>query len=348
MENINFIEEQTVTLKVIQVGIGNMGNAWLEAVRESQEIEFAGFVEINPEIITKQAALHSLDESLIFDSLEKALTNVSADAVIDVTPPAFRKAVAFTAFAHGLPVLCEKPLADNFETAQEIVQKAQETGILYMVAQNYRYGAAVQTLRHVLDSGILGAIGYVTIEFHKGPRFGGFRAEMAQPLIMDMSIHHFDMMRYLLDSDPVSLYGRSWHPAWSWNRMPDTATLSIEFGRGIVVSYTGSWSSTAKTTTWNGNWRFECEKGVLWMQDDEIFMQLRVEPGEDEAPVQKIELLTPEYVSQGYLLHEFYEAVTQGKPVRTTGADNIRSLEMVFQSLKSFETGFPVRFGSQG
>jgi predicted dehydrogenase len=333
-----------VALKVIQVGIGNMGNVWLERVAESTEFEFSGFVEINPEIIERQSTIHNLDKTVIFPSLDAALAAVSADAIIDVTPPAFRQPVAEIAFARRLPVLAEKPLGDVFETAQRIVQRANETGVLYMVAQNYRYNPQMMTLKSILDSGRLGAIGSITIEFYKGLQLTGFRDLMRQALVMDMSIHHFDLMRYLIGGDPVSVMGRSWRPSWTWNSGEDTASLILEFERGIVVSYVGSWATTTKTTPWNGNWRIECEKGALWLQDDEVFIQPRVKPGEEPAAIEKIEPLAPEYAHQAYLLHEFYEAITQGKAPATTCQDNIRSLAMVFKTLEAFDTGAPVRF----
>ena len=115
----------------------------------------------------------------------------------------------------GLPVLSEKPLANTLEAAQEIVRKADETGVLHLVSQNYRYRLPTQTLKRVLDSGQMGQVGALTVNFFKGPRFGGFREEMAYPLIIDMAIHHFDLMRFFLDSDPVSIFGQSWNPAWS-------------------------------------------------------------------------------------------------------------------------------------
>jgi predicted dehydrogenase len=329
--------------KVIQVGIGNMGGAWLSAVQNSQEVEFAGFVEINPDFIEQQSAKFQLNKSLMFPSLEAALATVQADAILDITPPGIRPSVAQTAFAHKLPVLAEKPLADRFEVAQAIVQGAADHGVLYGVAQNYRYGAAIQTLKSVLENGELGEIGFITVEFYKGPVFGGFRAEMSHPLIMDMSIHHFDLMRFLTDREPLWIHGQSWRPAWGWNRGEDSASLTLEFEGGIVVHYVGSWATTAKPTTWNGTWRIECENGVAWLEDDQVFMQKRVAPNTDPASTIAVPLLTPEHVSQDYLLHEFYESVALGKPFITTGQDNLHSLAMVFKTLESFQTGQRVR-----
>jgi hypothetical protein len=52
-----------------------------------------------------------------------------------------------------------------------------------------------------------------------------------------------------------------------------------------------------------------------------------------------------ERTGQAYLLQEFYEAVTQGKPAVTTCQDNIKSLGIVFDVVQSFETGTVVRSG---
>jgi hypothetical protein len=59
----------------------------------------------------------------------------------------------------------------------------------------------------------------------------------------------------------------------------------------------------------------------------------------------EVEPVEPAYVGQAHLLHEFYEAVTRGKPVATPCQDNIKSLGIVFDVIKSCETGRPVRSG---
>ena len=64
-------------------------------------------------------------------------------------------------------------------------------------------------------SGDLGTVSAAAVQFFRGPHFGGFRETMAYPLVVDMAIHHFDLMRFLLDRDPVAVSGRSWNPPWS-------------------------------------------------------------------------------------------------------------------------------------
>lgn len=320
-------------MNVIQVGIGGMGNAWLRAVVASPVVEYAGFVEVSEKVAAEQVEKYGLDGSRIYKSVEEAIKAVAADGLINVTPPQFHKAVSITALEAGIPVLSEKPLADTRATAQEIVDAANRTGILHMVTQNYRYKPPIQTLKNALDSGVAGEIGAVHVEFFKGPHFGGFREEMAYPLIIDMSIHHFDLMRFFLGSDPIRVFGRSWNPPWSWYKGDASAAVVLDFANGVTVSYDGSWCSQGRETDWNANWRFEGSQGVVAMVDSQVYTQLT---GAEPTLVETVPMTRTD---QDYLLHEFYEAVTQGKPPVTTCQDNIKSLGIVFDVVQSFETG---------
>lgn len=318
-----------------------MGNAWLAAVQASPHVEYAAFVEVNPTVAAEQVAKYGLDASKIFPTLEDALAAVDADGVINVTPPQFHRSVSITALEAGLPVLSEKPLADTLEAAQEIVDVANRTGVLHMVAQNYRYRAPTQTLFQTLAQSNFGAIGAVKVDFFKGPHFGGFREEMPYPLIIDMSIHHFDLMRFFLQSDPVAIYGRSWNPPWSWFKGDASAAVTLEFEGGVIVSYNGSWCSQGQVTPWNANWRFECAEGVICLTDDQVMTQ------RPDGELITVPLVKPERSEQAYLLHEFYEAVTLGKPPATTCQDNIKSLGIVFDVIQSFQSGAIVRSSAQ-
>lgn len=326
-------------MKVIQVGIGGMGNAWLRAVLDSPVVDYAGFVEVSDKIAAEQVAKYGLDGKRIYKTLGEALCAVKADGIINVTPPQFHKAVSIEALEAGVPVLSEKPLADTRQSALDIVEAANRTGVLHVVTQNYRYSPATQTLKKALDAGVVGPIGAAHVEFFKGPHFGGFREEMAYPLIIDMSIHHFDLMRFFLGSDPVQVFGRSWNPPWSWFKGDASASVVLDFANGVHVSYDGSWCSQGRETDWNANWRFEGSKGVVAMVNSQVYTQLT---GADPVPV---ETVTMERTAQAYLLHEFYEAVTQGKSAVTTCQDNIKSLGIVFDVVQSFETGQVVQSG---
>jgi predicted dehydrogenase len=336
-------------MRVIQVGIGGMGNAWLNAVQRSPQVEFAGFVEIDADIARAQSEAFNLDPSLIFNSLPTALEQVNADAVINITPPQFHREVTVTALEAGLPVLQEKPLAGTLDEARAIAAAAEDTGVLCSVAQNYRYRPLTQTVKRVLESGELGAVAAVAAEFYKGPHFGGFREEMPHPLIIDMSIHHFDLMRFFLGGDAQTIHASSWNPPWSWFTGDASASAQIGFANGVQVAYTGSWCSQALETSWNANWRFECERGVLLARDDRVTVQRLLSVGDgpgalvnQHALPEDVPLIDMEREGQDYLLQEFYEAVTARGQTATTAQDNIHTMDLVFGVVRACDSGQPV------
>ena len=201
----------------------------------------------------------------------------------------------------------------------------------------------------MLDSNELGAVAALNVAFYKGPHFGGFREEMAHPLIVDMAIHQFDAMRYFLGSDAAIISARSWNPPWSWYRGDASASVQIEFANGVHASYAGSWCSQALETTWNANWRFECERGVLLVEDDTVTVQKLQRVGDGPGALVNIHderrhvpIVSLERIAQDYLLHEFYEAVGAGKATGTAAQDNIKTMELVFGIVEACDRRKPV------
>ena len=121
-----------------------------------------------------------------------------------------------------------------------------------MISQNYRFFPAVQAVRDLLRSGSLGEVGAVSVDFRRNAngaaREGNRHYTLHQPLLADMSIHHFDLMRVMLGQEPVEVVCHAWNPPWSNFEEPAAAFATITFDGGAVVSYRGSWVSPGPKT----------------------------------------------------------------------------------------------------
>jgi predicted dehydrogenase len=340
-------KSMTRTMRVALAGLGIMGNHWLRIIAASPEVELVAVVEPVESLAAERIKQHGIDPALHFISFQQALETARPDGVILVTPPALHAPMSIAALELGIPVLCEKPLAESMESGLAILRKAEETGVLHMVAQDYRYSAQAQTVKQVLASGELGPVGAVTVQFFKSVMRSGFHDTLAYPLTIDMSIHHFDMMRFFLDGEPLSIHGLAWRTPWDWWRGNASAAVMLAFANGPVVTYTGSWCATGQETPWNANWRFECQNGVLLLQDDRVILQRRTSQIDDSLgyhrylnePPARVRLKRPRRQRQAHLLHEFYLAVARGSRPATTVQDNIHSFRMVWDTISSFESG---------
>jgi predicted dehydrogenase len=253
-------------MRIVQVGAGGMGRAWLRTLATSSQAELVGLVDLDLDV-ARSAAEESQAAVPVATTLEELLgCGVAADAVLNVTVPAAHHRVSTDALLRGLAVLSEKPVAESVSQALSMTAAAEVGRRLLMVSQSRRYWAALSAYRRQIAQ--LGSAGTLTCEFFKAVHIAGFREQMADPLLVDMSIHHFDLARDLLGSEPRSVYCESHNPAWSWFRGDASVAAVFEFEGGVRFSYSGSWCSPGRETSWNGQWRLSAGEGTaLWDGD---------------------------------------------------------------------------------
>ncbi|WFP60147.1 Gfo/Idh/MocA family oxidoreductase [Mesorhizobium sp. WSM4904] len=340
-------------MKVVLVGCGAMSRHWLDAARQIDGLAVVGLVDLDAERAKARAREYGLAAAVIGTSVDAVLDQTKPHAVFDVVVPAARREVAFSAFAHHCHLLTEKPLADSPQNARAIIEAARRAGRVHAVVQNRRYVANVRRIRRFLDSGAIGKPTSIHADFFVAPHFGGFREEMAHVLLLDMAIHTFDAARYMVAGEPAGVYCQEWEPANSWYRQGSSASAVFDFGGGKVFTYAGSWCADGFRTSWEGSWRIVAERGsLLWDGHEELRAEV-VAPGRDgiidKTQLIEVPALDPADQVGGHLgiIKDFMHAVETGTEPETRGADNIKSLAMVFGAIESAETGRRVAIATQ-
>ncbi|NQZ67408.1 MAG: Gfo/Idh/MocA family oxidoreductase, partial [Lentisphaeria bacterium] len=211
----------------------------------------------------------------------------------------------------------------------------------YVVSQNYRYTPDTWTIADLVRQGKIGEVGQVNIDFFLGMDFGGgFRHSMEHPLIVDMSIHHCDLIRFITGLNPVSVSGDSWNPPWSNYDGDVSNSLLFEMDNGARISYSGSWASKGIHCSWNGNWMIQGDKGSITYDKDGV-ITLHEVPGlysvEKTTVIDKLEV--PHGEGQAYVLNRFIHCIENGETPETIVDDNIFSVAMVYASVEAVESG---------
>jgi predicted dehydrogenase len=258
-----------VTLRIIHVGVGGWGLDWEQRVLPRvNTVERVAAVDASPEILKTAQESLGVPKSVCFTSLSEAVNAVEADAVLVTVPMKFHIPVALEALELGLHALVEKPFAPTVDEARTAVDLAEAKGLTLAVSQNYRFFPAPQAVREIVQSGELGEVGTVHVDFRKHvTREGGGHRHftLLDPLLVDMAIHHFDLMRFVLGQEPTGITCRAWNPVWSPFEGDAAGAAVVEFDRGVVASWRGSWVSPAPSTNWAGEWHMEFEQGeVIW------------------------------------------------------------------------------------
>lgn len=332
------------------------GGHWARVLRDDPRCQVTGFVDLQVEVARGRAVEFGYDNIPCFADLETALDTVTSDIVLLVTPPEFHYAQALSAFARGCHVLCEKPLAENLSEAIEIVRAAEQHRVLLGVGMNHRYISGAQELRRRIRSREFGAPSYgnyCALRNRDGRRPGlnKYPLTMAQPLLLEESIHHLDLLRYCYGVEATAVSAETWRPSWSSYADDCCASALLTFEGNLHVTYLATW-----TTGWNRRqfqWRTDLPGGVF-IQDDffgglslvhldpDMAMQGAIYRREqDTEPIERIPFAAQEAFiddTRG-LLDEFIGAIRGERTLDASGKDHLRSLALVLACIKAAHTG---------
>jgi predicted dehydrogenase len=330
--------------RALIVGAGNMGKAWGRYLRDCEQTEVVGWVDIRPEAAGQAAEELEFTGIHTGVDLGKALSETVPDFVVDVTIPEAHQDVTLQALAAGVPVLGEKPMAHSMEAARQMVAASEKAGRLYMVSQSRRYNAQIAAYRRLIGARI-GTLGILNSDFYIGAHFGGFRDEMESPLLLDMAIHTLDAARYLSGADPVSVYCEEFNPGWSWYRGDACATAIYEMTGGLRYTYRGAWCSDGRHTSWESEWRAVGPHGTATWDGSTAPVADIVTANEGFFRPVETQVADVEEIPVGIAgsLRDFLNALQTGATPMGECHDNIKSLAMVFAAIESAATGQRVK-----
>jgi predicted dehydrogenase len=336
-------------LRLIQCGVGGHGRGWVRThVPASPDFELVAIVDTSREALAESGDAVGIDEKKRFTSLSQALDEVAADAVLTVTPPAVHIEHAKLTFARGLHLLTEKPIADTLDNAKAMVKLANSAGKQLVVAQNYRFKPSVFALRRLLADKALGDFGHGSLDFYIAGDFtGSFRQTMRYPLLVDMAIHHLDLIRAITGRNIARITAQSFNPSWSWYDHDcglkmlmelEGPALSLSKGPPTPFSYSGDWSAKGRFTSWDGDWRLQCADGAIHWQDGKIVLSRSATWCKD-LTLGHVDPPPAGGSEQQHILDTFAKAIRGIEPAPTSGEDNLYSFGAVWAALESIKQG---------
>lgn len=339
-----------MTIRIIHVGLGGWGGDWARnAVPPVREVGVGAIVDPFEPTRTKTAAAIGLPETAAFASLAEALAAVDADAVVITAPAVTHVPLALEALEAGKHVLVEKPFANTAEEAAVAARRAEELGLVLQVSQNYRNYPAPRAVERLVREGAVGELSAISIDFRQWdndlPKATYPHYAFPHPLINDMAIHHYDLLRMVTGQEAVRVFAKVWDPSYSKYDEEASAVLTIELESGLLVSYRGSWLSRARHTAWAGEWSIQGETG-------EIFFTSRAGDPRRPAAGDRVTLLRagaekPERVAlpksrlygRSAGLQLFAQAIAEGFVPETSGTANLGSLALMEAAARSAASG---------
>jgi predicted dehydrogenase len=170
-----------------------------------------------------------------FDAI---LDDPKVDAVAVATPPSTHHSLVRRALEAGKHVLVEKPLATNSADALDLVQLADEQGLVLMPGHTFVYSPAVQKVRELIRDDVLGEIYFVT---SSRMNLGNYQDH---GVVLDLAPHDLSILAHWLDEPlvQVAATGRSVFR----DDVPETAFLTLTFEGGAKANVQVSWLAPRK------------------------------------------------------------------------------------------------------
>jgi len=167
---------------------------------------------------------------------------------------------------------------------------------------------------------------------------------MPHPYLLDMAIHHVDMLRMITRSEIVEVDARGWRaPDSPFKHDPSVGAL-LTLADGTPVAYQGTWAEPLTETSWNGDWELVGSRGrATWSGGVDDALRGTVRFGRHGETAVRVDLPRLPAVDRPAVLAELRRALADGDVPETAVADNIRSLGTIFAIARSTEERRPVR-----
>ncbi|MGN0778111.1 MAG: Gfo/Idh/MocA family protein [Aristaeellaceae bacterium] len=196
--------------RVVLIGVGGFGRAYLRTMtQEDTGADLTAIVDNDPAAAAKFPVI-AQRRIPVYASLEDFFARDTADLAIIVTPVHFHLPMAQACFAHGLHVLCEKPLCMTLEEAQAMEDAAQAAGRFLALAYQMDYRRDVLALKRDIMAGRFGKARRMAVchAFRRGAayyarnRWAGHILDHGREVFdspfANASAHNFQMLTFLL------------------------------------------------------------------------------------------------------------------------------------------------------
>ena len=331
-------------LRYVLIGVGGWGQHWctrvLPRLKEMGIAEAVAAVDINPDVLPK-AHLIGLDEDRLYTDARAAVREHRPDFVVIVVPPAHHEEMVDLAVEYGCHILSEKPIADSMAACCRIYKKVTQAGFKMAVTMSHRFDQDKQSLEAAIKSGAYGPLNYIVHRFTHNCRafasWGKFRHEIPDPLLVEGTVHHFDILRALSGSDAKSVYAVTWNPPWGEYQGDSTGLITIEMQNGVKCLYEGAKANASTLNGWEQDYiRAECENGTLEL--DRRWLRV-LRGGAWERPLaQDLPLLQQPVWLNAWLAELFCRWLNGGPAPANTLEDNIQCSALLFAAIESAHT----------
>ncbi len=333
-------------------GAGFWARVQLAAWREVGGVE--GVAIYNRSREKAEAFARDLGLPAVYDDAEKLLREVKPGFVDNITEVAGHKPLSLLCAKHRVPCICQKPMAASLADAREMVAAFARAKTPFFVHENWRWQTPMRALIETLRSGVIGVPFRARLSF-----LSGFDVWANQPalkklqqfILTDLGVHLLDTARACF-GEAHSLYCQTHQTLAPAVKGDNVATLLLAMGKAktsVVIELAYAKTPLERECFPQTLAFVEGPLGSIEVADD-YWLRVTTKKGTHsrrQAPP-RFAWADPNYdLSQSSMVpcHRDLLAALRGERIaETTGADNLKTMELVFAAYGSARTNAVVTF----
>jgi len=218
------------------VGCGYWGPNLARNLAEAPEFRLLAVCDRDHERLSALGRSHP--DAAALQDFDAVLCDDAVEAVIVATPPKTHHPLAMRALTAGKHVLVEKPLATTLDDGLELAALARSSGLTLMPGHTFIYSPAVNTVRDLIQTDVVGDIHFVTSSRMNLGKYQG------DGVVCDLAPHDLSILLYWL-GEPVVEIAASGSCVFRED-VPETAFLTLTFAGGATANVQLSWLAPRK------------------------------------------------------------------------------------------------------
>lgn len=237
-------------MKYALIGCGRIATNHIKAVLNNK-LELVAVCDVLPEKMEALLAKHGLenDNTIIrYTDYKQMIADHPEIQLISIaTESGLHAEIALYCIDHHINLIIEKPMAMSMADANEIIRRADAQHVKVSACHQNRFNIAVQKLRKAVEGGRFGKLshGSIHVRWNRNKDYytqAPWRGTWAQDggALMNQCIHGIDLLRWMMGSEVVSVYGQTRRQLHNYLEAEDLGMAVVTFKNGAVATIEGT------------------------------------------------------------------------------------------------------------
>jgi len=190
--------------KVGIVGFGRIGRIHFNLIKGLKDVEIIAVADRFADQMTDVFKEYGVDH--YSNDFNEIINNPEIDTVLVCSPTDTHAAVSIAAAKAGKDIFCEKPIDFDIKRVEEVLAEVKKAGVSFQVGFNRRFDPDFAKAKKAILDGDVGQVHVIKITSRDPEAPPLSYVKSSGGMFVDMTIHDFDMARFLAGSEPVQVF----------------------------------------------------------------------------------------------------------------------------------------------